>query len=831
MADSSELPPDINRGPEILAICGTLVVIFAEMMVIIPEVQHGGGRHFQYIEPKENIVKGLHLNFVTQPLCLIGLCLAKVSVGLFLLRMTPSARMRNFILGTIIFTILSATGNLLTVFFQCRPLAFTWDTSIEGGECIPPGNLKFAAFFNSGVSVFTDLLFALLPIPMLWKVQLNWKVKSAVIGVLSLGIFATVAAIVKISFLPNYGKHGDFLFDSSDITIWTTVEICTAIVAASIPCLKPLFKAILAGSSAKYASKYNNNTHGYIRNEGTNRSGVPGNGSGNIEMFSRSRHTTAINSGFRSKMDSEESIVGPQGSAQSDGITKTMQVSVYVDEGQQKNPKDLIGVVGVGSMGAAMSLLFAENAKENVDKLRHDAMNLGLDDRITGRESYEDLCETVKAESKPGVFVFSTPHGSVGDEAVQGLLSGGGLGRGDIILDCANEQWQATERRQRELRPRGVHYIGCGVSGGYQSARSGPSFSPGGDPEIVHQVLPFLEKLAAKDRNGRPCTGYVGPGGSGHFVKMIHNGIEQGMMSILAEVWAIMVRGLGMSYEDVGKVFKNWNESGPLHDCFLIRIGAEISNAKDDHGENPLGHIRDKVVQDVEESEGTGNWTCQEAIGLHQPAATIVSAHLFRYASAFAGQRKHNKDAAGEATSSKELDVKSKEEFLSHLQMATYFGFITCFAQGMDIIQAQDKKMDWKLKYRDILQLWRGGCIIQADGIIDVLEKMYSREDRNKDDGILANIEVAKELSDSLLAAKQVIIRAIEADLCVPALSQSLEYYKYSTSTELPTQFMEAELDYFGKHMFDRKEDPFPGKPKTGEHHYEWKPAVGKRDK
>ncbi|KAJ0382712.1 hypothetical protein COL922a_011975, partial [Colletotrichum nupharicola] len=199
MADASELPPDINRGPEILATCGSLIVIFAEMMVILPEVEYGGGRHIQYIEPKENVVIGLHYNFVTQPLCLIALCLAKVSVGLFLLRVSPSTRMRYVIMGTIVFTILSATGNFFTVFFQCRPLAYAWDTSIEGGECIPPANLKFAAFFNS--------------------VQLNWKVKSAVIGVLSLGIFATVAAVIKISFLPNYGKHGDFLFDSSDITI------------------------------------------------------------------------------------------------------------------------------------------------------------------------------------------------------------------------------------------------------------------------------------------------------------------------------------------------------------------------------------------------------------------------------------------------------------------------------------------------------------------------------------------------------------------------------------------------------------------------------------
>ncbi|KAI8277463.1 hypothetical protein K4K56_000584 [Colletotrichum sp. SAR 10_98] len=258
MADIPELPPDINRGPEILATCGSLVVIFAEMMVILPEVEYGGGRHIQYIEPKENVVIGLHYNFVTQPLCLIALCLAKVSVGLFLLR-------------------------------------------------------------------------------------LNWKVKSAVIGVLSLGIFATVAAVIKISFLPNYGKHGDFLFDSSDITIWTTVEICTAIIAASIPCLKPLFRAILAGSSAKYTSQYNNHD-GYVRNNGTNRTGATGDPQGNIEMFSRSRrNTTAVRSGFnRSKMDSEESIVGRQGSVPPDGITKTTHVSVSVDDGQQRSPKDLV---------------------------------------------------------------------------------------------------------------------------------------------------------------------------------------------------------------------------------------------------------------------------------------------------------------------------------------------------------------------------------------------------------------------------------------------------------------------------------------------------------
>ncbi|KAM0323157.1 hypothetical protein ACHAQA_009007 [Verticillium albo-atrum] len=372
MDESIPLPPDVNRGPEILGVCGALVglalvfvvlriwvrvklirqlgwddycmmaamaVIFAEMMVIIPQVGYGAGRHVQYIKPESNIVKGLRLNFVTQPLCLIALCLTKVSVGLFLLRMTPSAKFRYFIWGTIIFTILSATGNLLTVFFQCQPLAFTWDASIPGGQCIPPANLKFAAFFNSSVSVLTDLVFALLPIPMLWNVQLNWKVKSAVAGILSLGIFATAAAIVKITFLSEYGKYGDFLFDSSDLTIWTTVEICTAIVAACIPCLKPLFKALLRGSSAeKYPSGYTKN--GYVRKNTTdpNTSRTTRSDAGDIELFSRADTVHDIHAGFDFKSGSQESIM-PHQEPGSEGIMKTVHISV--DE-EQRNPKEVL---------------------------------------------------------------------------------------------------------------------------------------------------------------------------------------------------------------------------------------------------------------------------------------------------------------------------------------------------------------------------------------------------------------------------------------------------------------------------------------------------------
>lgn len=375
MASSNgvSLPPDENRGPEILAICGTLValsvlivglriwvragmigqvgiddwtiiaattVIFVEMMIIIPQVHYGAGRHVQYIEPPSNVTKGLHLNFVTQPLCLIALCLTKVSVGFFLLRLTPSKRFRRFVIGMIIFTVLSATGNFLTVFFQCQPLAFTWG-GVSEGKCMPPDNLKFAAFFNSSVAVLSDIIFALLPVPMLWKVQLNWRVKSAVAAILALGVFAAVAAIVKITFLGSYGKHGDFLWDSADLTIWTTIEICTAIIAASFPCLKPLFKTLFDGSSARI-SGYGSGYKGYVRdtNNGTksgNRNTLRSKGTvtvtagGNdteFELYGGKKFSTDVKAGNASStsMGSEASIL--KETTKGNGITKTTSVCV-----------------------------------------------------------------------------------------------------------------------------------------------------------------------------------------------------------------------------------------------------------------------------------------------------------------------------------------------------------------------------------------------------------------------------------------------------------------------------------------------------------------------
>ena len=398
-----------------------------------------------------------------------------------------------------------------------------------------------------------------------------------------------------------------------------------------------------------------------------------------------------------------------------------------------------------------------------------------------------------------------------------------------MIIDCSNELWENTEKRQKRLDPKGIHYIGCGVSGGYQSARSGPSCSPGGSEEGLKAVMPFLKQIAAKDGNGRPCVEPVGPGGSGHYFKMVHNGIEQGMMSVIAEVWYILTTGLQLSYEEVADIFESWNKEGPLHNCFLVSIGVDICRTKDDKGEYVLAHVRDKVVQDVDESEGTGYWTCEQAVAHHVPAASILSAHLFRCGSADAARRISIQKSFGGGVKPQPIKVDDKDKFIKDLQMSTYICFLMCFAQGMHIVKKMDQKKGWKLDYGNILQIWRGGCIIQADHIIDLLQRMYQRNDHDDDD-ILSNKEVGGELSKHAPALKNVVLKSIEADMYIPSISQSWEFYKYSSSIELPTQFMEAELDYFGAHMFDLKDGP-PGKPQTGEHHFEWKPAKGIFDK
>lgn len=493
------------------------------------------------------------------------------------------------------------------------------------------------------------------------------------------------------------------------------------------------------------------------------------------------------------------------------------------------------------SIAGMMSLLYAEHGldvhfydpnEENVRQLLEMAKSLKTDHKIVHEKDYEQLCSSIKTGDQPRLFAFSIPHGDVGDNTVESLLPY--IEKGDIILDCSNEYWLNTERRQTKLDPKGIHYIGCGVSGGYQAARHGPSMSPGGSKEALDKIMPLLRRVAAKDNQGRPCTTEVGPGGSGHYVKMVHNGIEQGMMSALAEVWFIMTTCLNMSYEEVAVVFERWNKTDPLRDNFLISIGVDINRTKDDQENYVLASVRDKVVQDVNEEEGTGTWTCEQSVNLHVPAATIVSAHMFRLASADASRRQSIQKAVGGGFAPGAINLETPHEkalpaFIEDLKQALYAAFLSAFTQGIHTIRKADKKFDWNLDYAKVIGIWRGGCIIQSDYISDLLTEVFEESDEanTPEDDVLSHRRIGEEFGIAFPSLKNVVLKATEADAYIPSLSATLEFLKYSSSTELPTQFMEAQLDFFGGHMYELKSDAIKPGVQKGDKHFEWRPARG----
>lgn len=497
-----------------------------------------------------------------------------------------------------------------------------------------------------------------------------------------------------------------------------------------------------------------------------------------------------------------------------------------------------LAMIGCGAMGGGMALLFAEHgcdvvlrdpSDEAMDKVLDAAKKDNVGNKISKSQSDEEMCKAFGNQRK--VFVWSLPHGFVGDTVLDGLMPS--LRKDDIIIDCANENWQNTERRIAKSAPKGIRYVGCGVSGGYQAARRGPSMCPGTDTSTFDIVLPLLQKVAAKAPDGTPCVARIGTGGAGHYCKMIHNGIEHGMMSAICETWSLMTKGLDLSQDEIGDIFAQWNKSGELQGTFLIRIGAEICKTKNEKGERVLDTVEDKVVQDVCGEEGTGIWSNTQAVDLHIPAPTLTTAHYLRLASADLHQRRVvNKTFGGDFPPQALKSIKDKKAFLEDLRLATYGACLASYCQGMNIIATADKENHFNIDYHSLIQIWRAGCIIQADYISSKLllphYKTYSSVSaisNHQEMNPLSVPAVAADLKKTFAPLKRVILAATENDHVAPALSSTLEYLKMMTSVDLPTSFQEAELDYFGRHMFDIKGKDEEGLPTIGKHHYEWKAA------
>lgn len=513
-------------------------------------------------------------------------------------------------------------------------------------------------------------------------------------------------------------------------------------------------------------------------------------------------------------------------------------------------PFSHIGIVGAGSMGTMMAFGFSEKGinvslwdaqSSNIDEAMEASKDVKtLQGKVCGYHDIHEFARAVEPAAdidgkKRRLFLFSITHGRPVDAVLDRMKDD--LRDGDIVLDGGNENYRNTERRQRALEPRGVSWIGMGVSGGYQSARHGPSLSPGGDPRAIEMVLPLLQTFAAKDaKSGEPCVLNLGPRGAGHYVKMVHNGIENGMLSTICEAWEILHLGLGMDYDEIGKVFEQWNSEGLLRNTYLVQIGSEICQTKktpqgDKKGEGAgedgyvLDDVLDKVVQDDDDTEGTLYWTVMEAANRHVAAPTIATGHFLRVASGNRRQRFLVADKLKVPQPKRMEAAKDAASFIETLRRAVFASFLCSFCQGLELIARASRDEKWDVNLGDCLKIWRAGCIIQEEYISDMLLPALTSDAR------IMNIKLIDEVSEALVehydALKLVILTSVESDCHTPSMSASLEYVKYEGSKMLPTQFMEAELDFFGAHNFDkpgvRGEDP--GKVSKGAHHYEWRPA------
>ncbi|KAI0739227.1 6-phosphogluconate dehydrogenase C-terminal domain-like protein [Daedaleopsis nitida] len=501
-------------------------------------------------------------------------------------------------------------------------------------------------------------------------------------------------------------------------------------------------------------------------------------------------------------------------------------------------PFDKVGVVGGGSMGSCMSMLFAENGLqvsvydikgENIENLAtvlKDGLASDLHQRVAGFKDLSQFMDSLGGKDADKLLVFSIPHGGAADTVlsqIRDLLSSG-----DIILDGGNEWYENAQRRQKELAPSGIAYISMGVSGGYQSARRGPSISPSGDRAALDRVMPFLEKVAAKDpKTGKPCVTNLGPAGCGHYVKMVHNGIEQGILGLVNEAWEMLYKCLHTDLDTISTIFRQWETEGELKRNFLIGIGADICGRPKENGErgHVVNEIQDKVVQDADDSEGTGIWSVMEAAKRHVSAPTIASAHFFRIASADRAQRMKVVEAFGEsigAARKQHVDEGFKTQFIEDLRLAVYCGCLASFAQGLNLIARASVDEGWNVNLASCMQIWREGCIIRSEYIADLLQPLLEKEPG------VTNVLTLQGLADELKRTephlRKVVQLGLEWNAHMPSLTASLEYLKYCGGKHLPSQFMEAELDYFGAHSYDLKSEG-DGEVKKGKHHFEWKPA------
>jgi len=452
------------------------------------------------------------------------------------------------------------------------------------------------------------------------------------------------------------------------------------------------------------------------------------------------------------------------------------------------------GMIGLAVMGSNLALNVEEHgfsvAVWNFEPERVDsflAENPGK--KFTGTKTLEDFCASLE---RPRRIMMMIKAGAPVDEMLDKLAPL--LDKGDVVIDGGNSWFKDTQARTKRLEGSGLHFVGSGVSGGEEGARFGPSLMPGGSDESWTAIQPIFEAIAATSDSG-PCVTHVGPDGAGHYVKMVHNGIEYGDMQLIAEAYEMLRRGLGADAAELAEIFDAWNK-GPL-ESFLIEITAHIFRVKDDETGAPLV---DKVL-DKAGQKGTGKWTAQIALDLAVPIPTIAAAIDARVLSSMKDERvAASKVIKGPASSFK---PGNRDQFIKDVHDALYASKICSYAQGMALIQAGSAEWNWNINMREMARIWKGGCIIRAR-FLDSIMRAYERDPKLRN--LLLDDDFNSRVEESQDAWRRAVAYAQANGIAAPSMSASLAYFDSYRSPNLPQNLTQAQRDYFGSHTYQRND-------------------------
>ncbi|EFJ45488.1 hypothetical protein VOLCADRAFT_109207 [Volvox carteri f. nagariensis] len=476
-----------------------------------------------------------------------------------------------------------------------------------------------------------------------------------------------------------------------------------------------------------------------------------------------------------------------------------------------------IGLVGLAVMGQNMALNVAEKGfpisvyNRSYDKTEaavKRAQKEGLGDKLRGYESVKDFVASLQ---KPRRVIILVKAGAPVDQTIDALCEY--MEPGDIIIDGGNEWYENTEKRVAKVASKGILYMGMGVSGGEEGARRGPSMMPGGSPEAYTHIKSIVEKVAAQVDDG-PCVMYIGGGGAGNFVKMVHNGIEYGDMQLISEAYDVLKTLGGLDNEELAAVFKEWNQ-GELK-SFLVEISAIIMNKPDDQAP---GYLVDKIV-DQTGSKGTGKWTVQQAAELAVAAPTMASALDARYLSALKAERVAASKVFASCAQPGAVPRVDKAQLVADVRAALYASKICSYAQGMNIIKAKSVEKNWNIDLGGLARIWKGGCIIRAQ-FLDRIRQAYERNSELP--SLLVDPEFAKELAAAEGAWRRVAALAVTHGVPIPSMTSSLSYFDTYRREKLPANLVQAQRDFFGSHTYQRFD-------KEGWYHTVWDETFGSAD-